>query len=404
MQTEKNINEIKIRKPNAFFYYLIGYTLKLISKLLFRIKIYNKEVKNLKGPFLVVANHSSVADIAFTVSALLPKRLNIVTARDLFTWKPFKPFINKLGCIPKNQFALDIMSLKMMKAAVEQGRNVCIYPEGKTSLDGKSLHYVPESIAKFIKYLDVPVVLSYTLGSYLTRPRYFKGFRYGKVKVMESILLTREELQKMSNKEIYATLTKALQFNDNIFQQENKIRFRSKRPAMGMDYILYKCPKCGAEYQMTSTERHLICNACGNDVEYTEYGELIPSKDSKAFARIDLWYDFQRKAIDEEIKKDDFYISNAVDFYIEKDRNYVLTGQGELYIDKENIGYKGNKEGQPFELKTPLKSLHTITTKNQEGIDLVFAEGTYRFLFKNKKGSTKYGLIVEQMYRLNHNL
>ena len=42
--------------------------------------------------------------------------------------------------------------------------------------------------------------------------------------------------------------------------------------------------------------------------------------------------------------------------------------------------------------------------KNQEGVDLIYPEGTYRFLFKDKKYSVKYGLIVEQMYRYIHNL
>lgn len=404
IQEDKNMNEIKIRKPHALIYYVAGYLIKFFSRIIFRLKIDNKAVKKLKGPFVVIGNHSSVADIAFTTSALLPKRLNIVTARDLFTWKAFKPFIERVGCIPKNQFGLDIMSLKLMKAAVEQGRQVVIYPEGKTSLDGKALHFIPPSIGKFVKFLDVPVVLSYTLGSYLTKPRYFKGFRYGRVQVIESILIKQEELRQMSNTEVYNKIVKALQFNDNVYQQENNIKFRSKKPALGMNYILYKCPKCGVEYDMRSTERYLICDSCGNEVEYTEYGRFVPSEGSKAFDRIDLWYDYQRTSINDVIKKEDFFITNSVDFYIDKDREYVLSGEGELYIDKENIGYKGNKNGEPFEVKTPLRTLHTVTTKNKEGIDLVYPEGTYRFMFKNKKGATKYGLIVEQMYRLIHKM
>lgn len=404
MTQDKNMNEIKIRKPNAFLYYTIGYAVKMLSKLLFRLKIDNKGVKKLKGPFLVIGNHSSVADIAFNVSAMLPKRMNVVTGKDLFSWKLFKPFIERVGCIPKDQFGLDIMSLKLMKAAVEQGRNVALYPEGKTSLDGKALHFIPPSIGKFVKFLNVDVVLSYTLGSYLTKPRYFKGFRYGKVKVIQKLLITKEELQEMTNDQVYKKLVDALQFNDNIYQQENKIRFKSKRPALGMNYILYKCPKCSVEYKMKSTDRHLICEHCGNTVEYTEYGEFIPSERSKAFSRIDLWYDFQKEAIKEEIKKDDFYIDNEVDFYLNIDREYKLVGKGQLYIDKEKIGFNGTKDGQPYEISTPLKVLHTITTKNKEGIDLVFPDGIHRFMFKNKKGSTKYGLIVEQMYRLNHSL
>ncbi len=401
---DKNIKDIVVRKPNGFLYYTIAYIVKFLSKLLFRLKIDKKEIKGLKGPFMVIANHSSLADIAFTVSALLPHRLNILTSRDLFTWKLFKPFIERVGCISKNQFAIDIMALKTLKAAVEQGRNVALYPEGKASLDGKNLHYIPPSIAKLIKFLDVPVVLSYSQGAYLVKPRYYKGFRYGQVRIKTSVLLTQEQVRKLSNDEIYKKVVDALQFNDHIFQQENKARFRSSKPARGLEYILYRCPKCSLDYLMRTTDRNLICDYCGNNVEYTEYGELIPDATSKAFKRIDLWYDYQRKVIDEEIRKDDFYISHKVDSFMEVDRKYVPIGEGELYIDKEYIGYKGTKNGQPFECKTALKTLHTITVKNQEGVDLIYPEGTYRFLFKDKKYSVKYGLIVEQMYRYIHNL
>ena len=200
---DKNIKDIVVRKPNGFLYYTIAYIVKFLSKLLFRLKIDKKEIKGLKGPFVVIANHSSLADIAFTVSALLPHRLNILTSRDLFTWKLFKPFIERVGCISKNQFAIDIMALKTLKAAVEQGRNVALYPEGKASLDGKNLHYIPPSIAKLIKFLDVPVVLSYSQGAYLVKPRYYKGFRYGQVRIKTSVLLTQEQVRKLSNDEIY---------------------------------------------------------------------------------------------------------------------------------------------------------------------------------------------------------
>lgn len=402
---DKNINEIKIRKPNAFLYYLIAFSVKILAKLLFRVKYDKSAIKGLKGPFVVLGNHSSVTDIAFTVGALLPHRLNILTSKDLFTWKLFKPFITRLGCIPKSQFVIDIMSLKMMKAAVEQGRVVALYPEGKTSLDGKQLHYLSPSIGKLIKYLGVPVVLSHSLGAYLTKPRYFKGFRYGKVFMKESLLITAEEIKTISVAEIHKRVTEALKFNDNIYQKENKIRFRSRKPAAGMEYILYRCPKCNLDYIMRSTDRRLICDYCGNSVEYTEYGELIPDAQSKAFDRIDLWYDWQRKCVDEEIRKPDFYICKDVEVLVEENRKYRPAGEGELYIDKEVIGFRGTVDGKPFNPSIPLKTLHTITTKNEEGIDMVLPdEGTFRFLFKDRKGSTKYGLIVEQSFRMIHNL
>lgn len=396
---DKNINEIKVRKPIGIIYYPVLYLLKLVSKILFCLKIDKKGLKGLKAPYLVLANHASVVDIVFTLGAFLPQRLNIVTSKDLFTWKLFKPFIDKLGCIPKSQLSIDIMAIKTMKAALEQGRCVALYSEGRTSLDGKELHYVPDNIGKLVKMLDAPVAFSHLLGAYLTKPRFFKGLRFGKIKLTAKVLLTVEEVRSLSVKEISDRIREALKFNDHIYQRENKIKFRTNHMADRLNYILYKCPKCGAEYEMESTKTQLICKACGNTVTYTQYGELIPDEGSVSFDRVDQWYDYQRECIDKEIAAEDFRISKPVEILEENERDFSSVGEGELYIDKDFIGVEGTVKGQPFSRRMPLRITSAIITKNEEGVDFYFADGFYRCLFTEKKYSSKYGLIVEQSYR-----
>ena len=206
------------------------------------------------------------------------------------------------------------MGLRTIKSALEQNRNIIIYPEGKASprRHGASLYpdkrcqasQVPRCYRRaFVQRRRPPP----------TKPRFFKGFRHGKTRVTESILFTREEIRSLSLEEIIERVRKALAFNDNIYQRENNIRFRTKTPAQNLSFILYKCPKCGAEYKMRSTDRLLICDACDNTVEYTEYGELIPKGDSVAYDRVDLWYAFQREAATEEVRKEDFLFTKEVE-------------------------------------------------------------------------------------------
>lgn len=396
---QKTFNEIKIRKPMALLYYPVVFVLKLLSKIFFKLKIDKKGIKGLKGPFVVMANHCSMIDIVFNTAALLPRRLNIVAGKDLFTWKKFKPFITKLGCIPKSQSAVDVMAIKMIKAALEQGRCVVIYPEGRISLDGKQLHYVPDNIGKLIKMLDVPVVFTHSQGAYLTKPRYYHGFKRGRALVKTYVLFTKEQVKEQPAKALAAGVRTALEFNDNIYQRENNIRFRSKNPAKGIDYILYKCPKCSAEYNMHSTDTQLICDACGNTVTYDEWGRFIPEEGSVAFDRIDLWYDYERQAVRKEISVEDFRISHEVDFLLEEEGTFRPAGEGLVYIDDSFVGYEGTRDGEKFSCRTPLKNLNAIVVKNKEGIDLAYPDGFYRFMFKEHKYSIKYGLVVEEMYR-----
>jgi 1-acyl-sn-glycerol-3-phosphate acyltransferase/ribosomal protein S27AE len=402
----KSFNEIKVRRP-AFFLYSVGaFLLRIFTKFKLHHSIDRSGLKGVKAPMLAIANHCSTMDAVFSVQSLLPHRFNIVTSKDLFTWPVLKPFIKSFGAIPKSQCTIDITSLKTIKKALEQKRNVIIYPEGRTSLDGTQLMYLAPNVAKFVKLMDATVVLVKTEGGYLTKPRWFKGFRKGKVHTTTSILLTQEQVRSLSVKEIYNIVTENLTFNDNIWQQENHVRFRSKHLAKGLEYILYKCPKCGAEYEMYTDDKHLICGHCGNTVEYTEYGELKPIGDSVSKNRVDLWYNYCRESVLEEVKKDDFRMCHQAELNVvdPNTKKFVTVGAGELSIDKEYLWFNGSKDGKPFEIKQPLRLLPTLLTKNDEGLDIIENDETYRCLFTEHKYSSKYGLAAEMLFAYNNGL
>ena len=403
MNEDKNFNDIKIKRPSILWYWFPALFFRVFNRFYFGQRIKKDwKFKGLKGPVLAIANHSTQLDVLLDLPALLPKRYNMVTGKDVYMWKSLRPFVKAFGCIPKSQGAVDVMGMKLIKAAVEKGRNIIIYPEGKTSLDGKNLANMGVGVAKFIKFLDCNVVSLKTMGAFLTRPRFSKHERRGRLETSVDVLYTAEELKKASPKDVYAKVCDALSFNDNIWQRENKVRFKSKAPAENLNYILYKCPKCGAEYEMTSDGNTLRCGSCANAVTYTQYGQLITHGDSVAFDRIDLWTDFEREELRKEISQGNFYLSKPVEYFVQdmEKMEMVLRGTGELYIDDTHIGYKGTCDGQEYEEKTELKNLSTIITKTKEGVDLMFDDVIHRYMFAEKKWSTKYCFAVEQHYDL----
>lgn len=403
----KKSESTKVKRPSFWLYWLPAVLLRPFIAIFWRHRIDRSELKGLRSPVLALSNHCSTIDIVLTVHTLLPKRYNIVTGRDLFTWKALKPFIKAFGCIPKNQCTIDIGAMRTMKNAVEQGRNIILYPEGRTSIDGKNLAYLSPAIAKFIRFMDCDVVTVHTVGAYLTRPRYCKSFKKGKIISKATVLFKREEIKSMTNEEIFDRVQKALSFNDHVFQRENNIRFKSASPAENLNYILYKCPRCGEEYEMSVEDgRYLVCGHCGNRVEYTEYGELIPSEGSVAFDRVDLWYDFERRSVTEELKKEDFCICKEAELLIEdrEKAEFSRHGEGKLFIKDGYIGYEGTRDGEALTFVQDLKRTNTLVTKNSEGVDLIYDETIYRFLFKEHKWSSKYNLIVEQNFALKNGL
>ena len=405
MKKNEKKKEYKVKKPSFWLYTLPAYLLRPYFKFKWNHKVDRKGIKGVKSPVLALANHCSTIDVVLTLQTLLPKKYNIVAGRDLFTWPALKPFIRKFGAIPKSQFSIDLAAMRTMKTATDDGLNVLIYPEGKTSLDGRQAYLAP-AIAKFIKFMDCNVVMVHTVGAYLTRPRYTKGFRKGRVETKAYVLFTQEQVRSLSNKDLYEGVCKAMEYNDHVWQRENNIRFASEAPAANLNYLLYKCPKCGAEYENESDGKVITCLSCGNKAEYTEYGEIKTVGDSMVFERIDLWYDFQKEAVTEELKKGNFEISKEVTLLYEDvlDASFKEAGEGTLTIKDGEIFYIGTKDGEPFEMRQSLASMSTIVTKNSEGVDLTSKETIYRFLFKEHKWSVKYGLIVEQNFALNNGL
>ncbi|MCR4660731.1 MAG: 1-acyl-sn-glycerol-3-phosphate acyltransferase [Clostridia bacterium] len=396
--------EDRIRKPSFFIYFLPILFLKPIIKWKFNLHINNKEIKKLKGPTLALQAHASQFDIVTAICSLFPKRYNIVAAKDLFTWKALKPFINAFGAIPITQLSLDLTSIRKMKNAIDQNRNVLLYPEGRTSLDGKELPFLSPAIAKLVKILDCNVVVIESKGNYLTKPRYYKGLRRGRIETYTRVLYTKEQVKDANPKEIFERIKEHIKFNDNVWQQENNIEFKGKNLAHGLDYILYKCPNCETEYEMSTSEDILTCNHCGNKIQYTKTGHLVSLNDLKTIDRIDLWMDYERASIQKELENEDFKLSKEVTVLCRDEikHEYIEVGKGSLSIDKENITFNGQVNNEEKEFIQPLAKVPTIITKNTEGIDLVFDDITYRFLFVEHKYSTKYGLIVEELFRNNN--
>lgn len=390
-------------RPARWLYNILVPLAMILSNTWIKAKyIKDPAIKKRKGPFVVIGTHTCIMDVALMTIAMRPVRLNIVCGRDVFTWSKIKPIKNSAGLIPINQFEMDLGSIRMMKRAVDAGCSLALFPEGKFTLDGKPLHYLPESLAKLLKLLKADVVFCHNYGGYCARPRWYKGFKYGVVTNKSELLFTKEQLGTMSDKEIYAVLQGKFQFNDNLYQQENKLRYKCKDPALGLHYILYKCPKCGKEYTMTSDAHYLTCENCGNKVEYTEYGELVPQGDSVSFERIDLWYDYERRSVREEISRPDFCVSHPVVWEQNDATNtYREIGEGELYINDKVIGFKGTRydNGEEAVIEVPLVKLSTIVHKNYEAVDLTIDTVVNRFYFREGKYSAKYNLIVEEKFR-----
>lgn len=386
-----------VKKPNAFLYYSIVPFIKLYFLIIYRHKVDKSALRDLKPPYLAVAGHCSWLDYLITSVSMYPVRMNYVGAYNFFRDKTLKILFTWLGVIPKHQFTSDVSAIKKIKYCIGHNRVVALFPHGCLSNEGRPGGFATFGIAKLIRHLHVPVVAIKTDGGYLTRPRWSNISRYGRLETTITPILSVEEIDRLTNNEIYERVIQAIDFDDYQWQRENMVTFRSRRPAEGVEYVLYKCPKCMREFTLRSAKHRLYCQACGNAVRMNRYLMFEPeTPDSVLFDGIDHWYDFQKACLEEEIQNPAFeLIANTELKFAEPGKfGYQHQGFGELRLTRDAIIYTGTARNERTELVLPMANIPMIPYAANEYIEVATGEDIHRFILEDRREMMKWVLAV----------
>ena len=202
----------------------------------------------------------------------------------------------------------------------------------------------PHSIAKLIKTFKIPVVAVQINGGYLTRPRWTKRARRGRMDTTVTPIFTGEELSALSVDAVYRRLISAIDFDDYKWQRNHKVTFKGRRLAEGAELVLYKCPKCSAEITLRSKGNTLFCLRCGNQALINSKLFFEPgTKDSIVYDGFDNWYDFQQESLLAEIHDPDFSITASTSLLWNEPGKYGYQdmGHGKLSMTREAIIFEG---------------------------------------------------------------
>ena len=232
-------------KPNRILYALAAMVVYPYFKLRFGLKIDRKAICDLKGPVMVVANHGSNIDFLCACLALYPRRMNIVTSNFFFQNKFLAPILHFMGAIPKHQFVPDSGTIRGVIGAIKRGGDVLLFPSGQVMAHGVG-GFFPPGLGKLLKSQRVTVVGVRIQGAYLSLPKWGKHQRFGQIHVTAQPLYTPAQLEQMSAQQVQEGVEQALAFNEYDWQRENRIPFRGRKRAEGLEDILVECPRCGA--------------------------------------------------------------------------------------------------------------------------------------------------------------
>lgn len=147
-----------------------------VQKICFRTHILyeNKEKssRRIKGPAIIICNHTSVFDYAVLLFVFFSRTLRCQMAELLFEKKFLGLFLKMMGGIRVDRKSNDFSFIPKCEKILKKGGLIGIFPESRLPKAGEErpLPFVP-SAAYLALRSGVPVIPVYTNGSYFKKKR-----------------------------------------------------------------------------------------------------------------------------------------------------------------------------------------------------------------------------------------
>ncbi len=227
-----------------------------------------------KGPLIVLANHATEFDIIF-MDTMFNFPLFFVASEQLLN-KGFSSWLLNyvFAPIPKSKSMSDVAIVPRIKRVLDEGGNVCIFPEGNMTMTGTASS-MPPAIGKLIKFMKVPIVFMESYGLYLSSPRWSRRRKWGPTGFRLKRLMEPKEYADLNGEELTDVVVKELTVN--AFEQHPVRKYRGFNKAAGLHRLVFSCPQCHQPFGMTSKGSYLSCSHCGYRGKYDVYGYVTGS-------------------------------------------------------------------------------------------------------------------------------
>ena len=407
---DQKLHSRKLKKP-GILYIILGYLWKLLFYKKYNINVtYKTNIKKVKEPFILLSNHASRLDYMFTALPLLPKKFNFVAGYNEFFRSHLAGIFKIMNVIPKKNFTADIYTIKEVTRIIKKKGNIILYPEGMSSISGAN-QPVAVGTGKFIKHFKLPVYYSLIKGGYLTSPKYDLKERLGRVEVEYDILLTPEEIEKLSATEIEDLINKTLYHDDYAWNKEQKNEYKvGNSVAHNLHHLLYWCPRCGKEFTMKGEFNKIYCTSCNNGATITNTYEMIPFDDTCIIPATQTeWFNKERALAKEEIKDPNFKLTEKVKLGVlplyknlKNQATSEIVGEGLITLNHDGLTYNGTYNNEVVEMHIGIKELPTYGMCTDLTRFYTFYKGKFIEFYPEGETVEKWFLTTESLHRLHN--
>ena len=335
-ETKKENKEKELRRHKRYF--SIGCAIvKPLSKLLFNYSY--EKIPEIDGPVLILCNHNTDCDCAFLALAA-PKQVYFVATENIARMGllgklliyGFNPILHFKGMMGTN-------TVREILKKTKAGSSVAFFPEGNRSFNGLT-NPIPSATGKLAK-MSGATLINYTLeGGYLTCPRWGKGIRKGRIRGKIAGIYTPDDLSKMSSEDISNAIKRDLFVDAYEDQKVRPVKYIGKDSALGLESMLFLCPKCNKIGTLKSGKNSVKCS-CGYNATYTPFG-FLESPDGSTFDLTSL-DNSQRKYISELVKGTSELFSDEITFRV-VDENHSIISESKEKLSAFSDRFKAGEE------------------------------------------------------------
>ncbi|MDD6249519.1 MAG: lysophospholipid acyltransferase family protein [Bacillales bacterium] len=347
-----------------------------------------------KQNYLIICNHSCSLD-PFMLGKSFFRPIYFVASDDLLK----NGFISKImkhtvAPIPIRKGTMDISSIRNCISIAKEGGTIGIFPEGNRTYSGE-ISYLGINLVKFIRKLDLPLIIYHIDGGYGLDPRWGKKSRRGKgSRGYVQRLLSKEELCSLKDEELLKII------NTNLSQEISpSLRFKSKEKAEYLERVLFVCPKCHALETLVSEKNAIKCKCCSLEATYEEDLSFSSNEPSFKFKKVSEWMNYQKEYLkDLAIEENKVLLGDEKVTLISclegKEKEVELVGK--LQMNSKSFIIKGEKEIQFF-----FKDIKQVENQGKHKLLFYIGKDYYEFKGGERFSSYKYYLMFN---RINNTL
>lgn len=393
----------KSRSP--FLYGLWKFLANILAAVIFRRRFLRNEIKDKKGPFVVIANHQAALDFINLIGAA-KEPMSFVISNSFYRTIPLKGIMPRLGLIPKQQFQTTLSDVRKMKQVIDANGILVIYPAGLMSDDGTSTP-LPVATYSFLKWMKADIYMAKTIGTYFSMPKWRKGgMRSGRTYIDIYKLFDKEELQIIDADELRRRTDEALLFDAYEEQEAHLVKYQRNNDIEGLENVLYICPNCKKEFTVKTRDKSTIyCGSCGFEERADEYQLLHKTSDvGDEIRHPSKWNAMIHSLVKEQIESGELSsLSSKVEIQMIPDgkRSFEKVGDGTLTLTSDSFALSGVPGIEEPELVIPTASFAALPYKPGKYIEVQHGETIYRCLPEDGRLVIKFINMIKIFYEIN---